>query len=536
MNASPKYVGEPTPESLANGLATLGRYGDNYMVHAAEGETLVPREILEANPGLKDDLFRQMRMMGVEDPNRYVIGHDLNSINPITGQPEFFFKKVWKAIKSVAKKALPVIAPIVGNLIAPGIGGILASGITTKLMGGSWKDALMAGGLSYGAGALAQGIGGALQGTPVGSALGLGAAAPGSTWAGRFAGKLGTGLKAPLSAASNLFSSGAQNPFAQGIFGPRGTGTFFPGLAGTEGAPSEFAKGKIGLFPGYQSEAQLREAGIDPKGGGAFTPDRIFTASKRIPVSTTDLTDPAVRNYISEADALLYGKGTKDTLTPLGKEIYVKARGMGATVVEAKKAAMAHKLPEEFAASQLAHGTPPVSTAEVAAPVAKTPQSLSEKLLGDAASGLGAMAVSYALSGDEQARADLLSGNPLKYQKEYKAYQDWQKIDDKESDEAKELKKIWYGERAYTDEKLEQSFGPGVKLTAALDPIRSRFAAAGGEVIGPGTGTSDSIPARLSDGEFVMTAEAVRNAGNGNRNLGAARMYDMMNRFESGRA
>jgi hypothetical protein len=35
----------------------------------------------------------------------------------------------------------------------------------------------------------------------------------------------------------------------------------------------------------------------------------------------------------------------------------------------------------------------------------------------------------------------------------------------------------------------------------------------GGESAGPGTGTSDDIPAMLSDGEFVMTAKAVRNAG-----------------------
>jgi hypothetical protein len=62
------------------------------------------------------------------------------------------------------------------------------------------------------------------------------------------------------------------------------------------------------------------------------------------------------------------------------------------------------------------------------------------------------------------------------------------------------------------------------------------LAANGGEVEGPGTGTSDSIPANLSDGEFVMTAEAVRNAGGGDRNMGAARMYDLMNRFEGGRA
>ena len=58
------------------------------------------------------------------------------------------------------------------------------------------------------------------------------------------------------------------------------------------------------------------------------------------------------------------------------------------------------------------------------------------------------------------------------------------------------------------------------------------FAAVGGEVEGPGTGTSDSVPARLSDGEFVVTAKAVRGAGGGDRNVGAARMYDMMSNLE----
>ena len=56
--------------------------------------------------------------------------------------------------------------------------------------------------------------------------------------------------------------------------------------------------------------------------------------------------------------------------------------------------------------------------------------------------------------------------------------------------------------------------------------------AAGGEVTGPGTGTSDSVPARLSDGEFVVTAKAVRGAGGGDRDVGAARMYDMMSQLE----
>ena len=58
----------------------------------------------------------------------------------------------------------------------------------------------------------------------------------------------------------------------------------------------------------------------------------------------------------------------------------------------------------------------------------------------------------------------------------------------------------------------------------------------GGEIIGPGTGTSDSVPALLSDGEFVMTAKAVRNAGGGNREKGAAKMYSLMNKLEKGAA
>ena len=54
----------------------------------------------------------------------------------------------------------------------------------------------------------------------------------------------------------------------------------------------------------------------------------------------------------------------------------------------------------------------------------------------------------------------------------------------------------------------------------------------GGASFGPGTGTSDDIPAMLSDGEFVVTANAVKNLGGGNRMLGAKRMYQMMNSLD----
>jgi hypothetical protein len=53
-----------------------------------------------------------------------------------------------------------------------------------------------------------------------------------------------------------------------------------------------------------------------------------------------------------------------------------------------------------------------------------------------------------------------------------------------------------------------------------------------GPISGPGTETSDSIPAMLSDGEFVMTAKAVRGAGKGSRRAGAKKMYALMHQLE----
>lgn len=53
-----------------------------------------------------------------------------------------------------------------------------------------------------------------------------------------------------------------------------------------------------------------------------------------------------------------------------------------------------------------------------------------------------------------------------------------------------------------------------------------------GQISGPGTEKSDSIPAMLSDGEFVMTAKAVRGAGGGSRRAGAKKMYALMHQLE----
>ena len=43
--------------NIAKGLASLGRFEDTYMVHAAKGETVIPKQVLDANPGLKESCF-----------------------------------------------------------------------------------------------------------------------------------------------------------------------------------------------------------------------------------------------------------------------------------------------------------------------------------------------------------------------------------------------------------------------------------------------------------------------------------------------
>lgn len=47
-------------------------------------------------------------------------------------------------------------------------------------------------------------------------------------------------------------------------------------------------------------------------------------------------------------------------------------------------------------------------------------------------------------------------------------------------------------------------------VTTAISTVKGAKFAEGGRVSGPGTGTSDSVPAMLSNGEFVMTAAATR--------------------------
>ena len=93
--------------------------------------------------------------------------------------------------------------------------------------------------------------------------------------------------------------------------------------------------------------------------------------------------------------------------------------------------------------------------------------------------------------------------------------------------------------------RTNKAYGDTAQLAAGIEGLPFRQNSAGvGEVDMRETGgfippvgvkeKADDIPAMLSNNEFVFTADAVRGMGNGDVNLGAQRMYNMMKKLENG--
>ena len=141
------------------GLMSAGRNEDTTVGHLAEGDVVVPPEVLEANPTIINELEDTMLNMGVDPRSRIVdttgeLG-GIASINPETGLQEFFIKKALSKLNRARKKVTKKLAPIVSVAapFIPGVGPLAKAAITAasgKAAGLSTKDALLGGALSYG--------------------------------------------------------------------------------------------------------------------------------------------------------------------------------------------------------------------------------------------------------------------------------------------------------------------------------------------------------------------------------------------------
>ena len=95
------------------GLASLGRYEDNRIAHVADGEMIVPP--LAISLATKRQIFRDMLNQGI-NPANYIVGSSMG-INPATGLPKFFLKKLVKKIIKPVKKLVKAQVGLVKEVV-----------------------------------------------------------------------------------------------------------------------------------------------------------------------------------------------------------------------------------------------------------------------------------------------------------------------------------------------------------------------------------------------------------------------------------
>ena len=108
-------VGSEAPMGdMALELSQAGRGGDTMLAHLTPGEMILPIGIMD-DPEVEKAVLNRFDQMDL-NPEEYVAGLGIASLNPITGLEEFgigkFIKKVAKGVKKVVKKVVRPIASV----------------------------------------------------------------------------------------------------------------------------------------------------------------------------------------------------------------------------------------------------------------------------------------------------------------------------------------------------------------------------------------------------------------------------------------
>lgn len=111
----------------AKKMAKFGRNGDTEMAHVTPGEQIIPLNV--QTPRLMATAKEEFDKAGVP-MDRYRVESSDNSMNPNTGKPEFFLKKLVKAAAPLIGAATgnPLIGAAVGAAAGMGGGGAAAAG------------------------------------------------------------------------------------------------------------------------------------------------------------------------------------------------------------------------------------------------------------------------------------------------------------------------------------------------------------------------------------------------------------------------
>ena len=434
---------------IGNRMANMGRNGDNQLVHMKTGEIAVSPDLLEENPRLANELTQAFDRSNV-DMDRYTAGSGANSINPVTGQREFFLKKLIGGIKNLFKKIAPILVPLAINFFAPGLGtvaaGALGSGIGTLVQGGSLKEAFKSaalGGLMGGVSAFAKVGGPAGATTRMGRAFG--------TMSGEFEGSI-------FNPKSSLVAPVVAPPPANVV-----TDT-----AGGKINPDATSSSRWDNLKGFYNEN--------------FAPGRNMPTDTEIFAEVKKLQTAAAAEGVKLGQEKALEMATKN----LAPSMISKYGPLALAGTGLFAAAGGFETPKE----------------DISSPYGRTSREEFESNPNKYSiySGIN-------FRGPLSGRRPDITRNPFVFQD-------------------------------YLMNQPDQYAASGGEMLQNRQGMRAEslqgFPRRDGYIGGPGTETSDDIPAMLSDGEFVMTSKAVRGLGNGSRKQGVRKMYDMMRAFEGG--
>ena len=481
--------GLATLKPMAEAMAKQGRYGDTMLAHIS------PREA------------RMLRQMGGS-----------GTINPNTGLPEFFLKKLFKGVKKglskIARAAKKFVRSKVGRIVTTlalafvlgpaaasalgvsstvgvaAVSGFVGSAGSTALAGGDLKESLKAGaigGITAGAGAGLLGGAEAFQ-------------------AGSYTGP--TTVGGQIEKATDFLTGGGQEAALPD-----------PAQAATEtvaevqeaaitGAGDPIAADLTGLQPKVQPDA----AGIGSLPDSAVTTG---TASTTTPV--VESAGVAGQNFAQLGTNNLQ---PSQNILQRGLDKILPGR-----IEQATSESAFQKVADQFGTSadvirdQIVNNT--ASEAITSAYTKAATPSIFAKYGPLLATGAGVMAATGGFKQEEPQIPEGfegIMGTPgMDLLRQYP-----------------DIYGLRFGGVQPMPMSPYQTFTPRPVTAAKGGSMdRTEFPRKTGAINGPGTGTSDDIPAMLSDGEFVFTARAVRGMGDGSRRKGAKRMYAMMKKLEN---
>tara|TARA_R100001082_G_scaffold109787_1_gene87823 strand:- start:628 stop:2313 length:1686 start_codon:yes stop_codon:yes gene_type:complete len=249
----------------AQGLASLGRGGDDQIGHLTTGEKVLPLPVAQ-DPSVQRVINQSFAKHGL-NADQYTVGHADNSINPLTDYPEYglgkFFKKVGKAFRKIAQPVLTAVGFIYGGPKGAAIGSSIGGGIRRGKF--DVKDAV-------------KDAAGAYAITSVGQGMGLKGGQFGTTWSQQGIGALKNIVPGTQNSmwgwGATPTTDGGIGGFFQNL-GARGA-SMLPGGGGADAIAGTPAANLFGKEGAWSNLNMLQKAGIMGIGGLAASKAGLF--------------------------------------------------------------------------------------------------------------------------------------------------------------------------------------------------------------------------------------------------------------------